>query len=69
MKPTIGRIVIFYDLGRYDGPVPAIVTQVHGDGDVIDLTAFPANLAPVPHSSVKFADGTVGRQWSWPPRV
>lgn len=74
-KPTVGRIVHFYndalDAGANNsigkGPYAAIVTQSF-DGPYVNLKVLPYG-APWDEGSVgEKADGVTGRYWTWPPR-
>ncbi len=68
---TLGRIVLYRASGPeqvYNGTdlYPAIVTQIFGDGGVVNLTCFPPVVAPFPEFSVEHGEGP--RMWRWPPR-
>lgn len=75
-KPTIGRIVWFRSVlttktgGPVSGEVPAIITQVHGNGEYVDLVVFRANsqdptaMPRVPHNDDMTKDHTGA--WRWP---
>lgn len=73
MKPTVGRIVHFYDHSRprdasgKPGPFAAIVTGTNDP--FVSLTIFPngyppASISNVPHDD----DAKEGFYWVWPPR-
>lgn len=70
MKPTVGRIVHYTNLGDRDGKYPpsvqaAIVTGLNDDGTVSLHVLLPsAEFTEEPAGS----EGARGR-WSWPPRV
>ncbi len=76
MKPTVGRIVHFYDHTRprdasgTPGPFAAIVTAV--EGDAVALTIFPVGYPPASVEGVRnvYDDSAVaaGIWWTLPPR-
>lgn len=73
MRPTVGRIVHFYDEGSV-GPFAAIVTQTGGKSDThVALEVFwppalklhrPASVDNVPFHEPSFGSG----YWVWPSR-
>jgi hypothetical protein len=80
MKPTVGRIVHFYDHtlppgghnGVGPGPYAAIVTQTFVDSGYINLMVMPPEMPPFSRGSVLESPtpyrGTYDRYWVWPPR-
>lgn len=75
-KPTVGRIVHYYDYKLSptggSGPFPAIVTHVHDDGRHVSLAVF-SPVATSVHCAHNVADDNtpikVGDPyWCWPPR-
>lgn len=76
MKPTIGRIVHFYDHSRprdasgRPGPFAAIITAVK-PLEFIDVTVFPPGYPPVsvPNVKIRADDETLLTYCEWPPRV
>jgi hypothetical protein len=71
MKPTIGRIVHYTNLGDKDGKYPpetqaALVTGLNADETVSLWVFYKTGFFSMP--SVKFdVDGARGT-WRWPPR-
>ena len=66
-KPSIGRIVHYYDSPHGDC-LAAIITAVHTD-EIVSLTAFMQGGATVGFTSVmQDKIGTLS-SWSWPPRI
>ena len=71
-KPTICRIVLFHagkdQESNGSAFYPAIITHVWSE-TCVNLTAFPDNGLPTPHTSVPLLEepGQTYR-WSWPPR-
>lgn len=60
-KPTLGRIVLFYDTVSAS---PAIITNVFSD-ECVNLTVFNDGDTPTSrHTSVSL--GTSPGQWGWP---
>lgn len=51
IKPTIGRVVHFYQSATFPEPRAAIVTYVHSD-NMVNLATFNANGECVPATSV-----------------
>ncbi len=76
MKPTIGRIVHFYNRNG-EGPIAAIVTSVDPNTGLPGLFVFPTAIsAPSMEMEVEEVATTeagasfpVGRGWCWPPKV
>lgn len=72
MKPTVGRIVHYTNLGDKDGRYPpeaqaAIITGVNQDGTValhIFYRTGQFDMASVPFSAEPMTRG----HWNWPPR-
>lgn len=77
MKPSVGRIVQYTNLGDRDGKYPpqvqaAIITGVNDDGTV-SLHIF-YKTGQFDMQSVPLTDATPGSEeargkWAWPPRV
>lgn len=75
MKPTIGRIVHYYDellkefAPRGVGPYAAVVTFVRSD-TVVDVEVFPARMFGEEVTGLELMGGDRGqtRWWQWPPR-
>ena len=77
MKPTVGRIVHYYDRwhgaeDRVRGPIAAIITavdEIHGD-IVVSLTLFDEDATIVEtRTHVKQSEEPTSFHWQWPPRV
>lgn len=76
-KPTIGRIVHFYDpfMARYNvrvGPYAAIVDFVHPDG-TIDVSPSGQRNTPSLYKATMHVPENIGKTpdspwWVWPPR-
>lgn len=73
MKPTVGRIVHFFDHTRprdasgKPGPFAAIVTGTNDP--FVSLTVFPVGYPPFSVSNVSIIDASdTGVFWNWPPR-
>jgi len=74
MKPTVGRIVHFYNEAYGEdehnwagcGPYAAIVAQVHSDS-CASLVVFPAFSPMFQEGSVSEGAPGSGRYWCWPP--
>lgn len=69
MKPTIGRIVHYFEPGS-DVPQAAIITQVHSDV-CVNLRVFHDGERFPRVTSVEQAtsDNSENCRWEWPPRV
>lgn len=76
MKPTVGRIVHYTNLGDKDGKYPpqiiaALITKVHNETAVSLTTFYPtgtSNLDSVVYTDeAAGSDGARGR-WTWPAR-
>lgn len=81
MKPTIGRIVHFYNKaldGKHDfqgvqlngsgaGPYPAVVLQAPADGRYANLLVH-AWGGDFREGSVSEGEASGSRYWVWPPR-
>lgn len=77
MKPSIGRIVHYTNLGDKDGKYPpeiqaAIITRVHSDTTVGLHVFYPTGQFDMPtvelSGSPAGSDAARGR-WSWPERT
>lgn len=77
MKPTIGRIVHYTNLGDRDGKYPptvqaAIITGVNEDGTV-SLHVFyktgQFDLASCQQTEAVAGSEDARGRWSWPPRI
>ena len=75
MKPTIGRIVHYTNLGDADGKYPpttqaAIITKIDDpadpDGKVTLKVFYPTGIFDC---TVPFSAEPKRGHWSWPPRV
>jgi hypothetical protein len=76
MKPTIGRIVHYTNLGDRDGKYPpqivaAIVTKINDDGTVALKVFYPTGTLDCPN--VPGTDEPAGSdaargKWAWPAR-
>jgi hypothetical protein len=69
MKPTVGRIVHYTNLGDKDGRYPpeqqaAIVTRVKEDGKVSLHIFYPTGQFDM--DSVPFSETYERGHWSWP---
>ena len=68
-KPSIGRIVHFYQSAAQGKPHAALVTDVHSDF-CINVAGFNSGGTQVSASSVTYSeDKASGLRWCWPPRV
>jgi hypothetical protein len=76
MKPTIGRIVHYTNLGDRDGRYPpqiiaALVTKINDDGTVALKTFYPTGTFDLPSvletEEAAGSDGARGK-WCWPAR-
>lgn len=66
MKPSIGRIVHYYD-DKSDDPIPACITGVGENGcDLTLLIAGAPGVYNVPESTNGQPEVL---RWNWPPRV
>jgi hypothetical protein len=77
MKPSIGRIVHYTNLGDRDGRYPptvqaAIITGVNED-DTVDLHIFyktgQFDMASVPFTEAPAGSDTARGHWAWLPKV
>ena len=79
MKPTVGRIVYYTNLGDKDGRYPpeqqaAIVTGVYKEGPIpgnemcVDLHIF-YRTGQFDMTFVPFSETYERGHWSWPPKV
>ena len=70
-RPTVGRIVHYFDTRRSignTGPFAAIITGV-GDSVVTLWVFFPVPGEYGYHTDVPYVDHTpLPRYWAWPPR-
>lgn len=74
-KPTVGRIVHFYNLSLDDaannsigkGPYAAVVTQTF-PGPYVNLKVLPYGASWDEGSVSEKAEGST-RYWEWPPRI
>jgi hypothetical protein len=72
MKPTVGRVVHYTNLGDKDGRYPpeqqaAVITKVHDDDSVSLFIIYATGtffMERVPRS-----DAYERGHWTWPPRV
>lgn len=84
MRPTVGRTVLYTNLGDADGKFPpeqqaAIITKVANKGAVLDgmpdEAQFAVSLAIIYPTGmfwmqdVPFSSEFARGKWSWPPRV
>ena len=74
MKPTIGRIVHYYESPKGilpNPPLAAVVTHVYGAGEetMVCLTVFPPFSSPYARTSIQYSESPAPGCWSWPPRV
>ena len=70
-KPSIGRIVHYQRYGSPGGehkaePSPAIITQIHDDGD---CQLFVMNPNGVYFNKTPYSTEQKPGHWSWPPRI
>lgn len=73
-KPTIGRIVHYYEKGldpNGDGPYAAIVSAVHSENCVTLAVLVPCRTSVYAASSVSHKDvnPNMSQWWEWPPRA
>jgi hypothetical protein len=71
MKPTIGRIVHYTNLGDKDGKYPpeqqaAVITGVNMDGTVALKILYKTGIFDM--ASVAQAQEYERGKWTWPPR-
>jgi hypothetical protein len=76
MKPTVGRIVHYTNLGDKDGMYPpqiiaALVTAVNADGTVALKAFYPTGIFDMP--SISQTESAAGSneargKWCWPAR-
>jgi hypothetical protein len=76
MKPTVGRIVHYTNLGDRDGKYPpevqaALITRVYSDTQVALHVFYPTGQFDMPE--VLFTDAPAGSEgargrWAWPAR-
>ncbi len=78
MKPTIGRIVHYTNLGDRDGKFPpeiqaAIITKIHDVEDEVSLHIFyptgQFDMANVPKTQFPAGREEARGRWNWPERV
>lgn len=72
MKPTVGRIVHYTNLGDKDGRYPpetqaAIITGLNDDGSVALKIFYRTGIFDMP--SVPYSVLPERGHWSWPPRT
>lgn len=72
MKPTIGRIVHYTNLGDADGKYPpeqqpAIIVRVNDDETVGLHIFYPTGQFDM--AKVPFSEEYKRGHWSWPPKV
>jgi hypothetical protein len=70
MKPTIGRIVHYTNLGDKDGRFPpetqaAIITGVNDDGTVALHIFYKTGQFDMP--AVPYSETPARGHWNWPP--
>lgn len=72
MKPSVGRIVHYTNLGDKDGRYPpeqqaALITRVNPDGTVALKVFYPTGIFDMPSvpESAEYERG----KWTWPPKV
>lgn len=75
VKPTIGRIVHFvvpneHAIEANNGAkeVPAMVTNVFGDGTLVNLKVFTDGVYDTWRTSVHYSEEKVPYSWHWPER-
>jgi hypothetical protein len=72
-KPSVGRIVHFYQQNTDENPIPALVIGVYDDSGKVDLTVFGrsrfAEPTTMPGIDVPYSEAPKKGHWSWPPRV
>jgi hypothetical protein len=72
MKPTVGRIVHYTNLGDADGKYPpetqaAIITGLNDDGTVALKIFYRTGIFDMP--SVPYSEISKRGHWTWPPKV
>jgi hypothetical protein len=72
MKPTIGRIVHYTNLGDKDGKYPpeiqaAVITGVNTDETVSLKIFYKTGIFDMP--AVPYSEKSERGHWSWPPKV
>jgi hypothetical protein len=72
MRPSVGRIVHYTNLGDKDGRYPpeqqaAIITGVNADGTVSLKIFYRTGMFDMP--SVPFSEQYERGHWTWPPKV
>jgi hypothetical protein len=72
MKPTVGRIVHYTNLGDKDGKYPpetqaALITKVYTDTCVSLFIFYKTGIFFM--DSVDFSEEPARGKWNWPPRV
>lgn len=67
IKPTVGRIVLFWHTKTQNEPFPAIIVKVNSDTN-INICYFSQNGYPRPKENVYLWDGTLvdGIKPGWP---
>lgn len=71
MKPTVGRIVHYYDSKSRNAPLAAIITAVHDDR-CVNLTVFGnqfTHFGLMHLTSVVQSEAPTDGAWTWPPLV
>lgn len=79
MKPTVGRIVHYTNLGDKDGKYPpeciaALITKINADGTVALKCFYPTGIFDVPSiaqagEGVAPATEAARGKWQWPERA
>ena len=67
MTPTVGRIVHVEHEWR-PGCRAAIITRVHPELGVVDVTIFDPDVGPVGGSTLREGRGSPSWYWHWPER-
>ncbi|WP_080058282.1 hypothetical protein [Spirosoma aerolatum] len=74
VKPTIGRIVHYVpfeksiEANNYVKEVPAIVTNVFGEGALVNMKVFTDGIYDTWRTSVHYSEGKEPGTWHWPER-